>query len=413
VIYYLELGVEDSPIPDKRASGLAEAFWYCASAITFSQQNDLRSVGGRVFAWTFLFFLFLLTSFFTANLTANLTIQRISTSIDGPSDLISRPTAVWAGTSTESYLEAIKLEKLVPLPGYPEMIAAVRDGSVDAMVDDVTLLKYGLRDACDLTTTGKSFYAALWAWPVSPEFEFLEDLNRVLSAGWDSGYLTEELKTKWVGGDSNDCGDEEQTSDSLPIGDFAGVYIVLITATVVAVVGTAIQRHMNPPLPEHEDGSLPGTFSSPPSLSTSAAAASAAALKDFSDDDGEVVVMRRSRDGKFTVVDAGSAGGGLPSSTARHHATARGADAVHPAKLASLRPRAGAALEFDDFSSDRAHHEQQQYQQPRRDRGARVAHPDLSLGSGDDELSSQHRHRNHSHDRGDAGDGLRRHEWNL
>jgi polar amino acid transport system substrate-binding protein len=234
-----------SPINDVKHPKWLEAFWYCASCLTAGQQFDLGSFGGRAFALGWQVVALLLTTFYTASLTASLTAERVQKGIAGVDDLVNVPTGVIGGGSVSAYAEGVPLRDLRYHESLEEMFVSLGAGTIDAFIADALWVKVPLRSRCEFALAGGAFSRSLWGFAVSPAFQHLPDINRVISDAWDSELVSRTLMDKWLGSEAeNPCGTEAATGDfsaeGLRIGDFYGIYVVYLSSIAIGAISTLV-----------------------------------------------------------------------------------------------------------------------------------------------------------------------------
>lgn len=118
------------------------AWW---SAVNMFGHDDMipKSALGRLVAVAWMILSIILISFFTAMLASNFTIDRLQTKVSGADDLVS-PT-IRVGAVRTSTGELYLAEQKIAHQGFAtvdEALAALLDGSVDAVVHDWPILKY-------------------------------------------------------------------------------------------------------------------------------------------------------------------------------------------------------------------------------------------------------------------------------
>ncbi|MFT3717041.1 MAG: transporter substrate-binding domain-containing protein [Gordonia sp. (in: high G+C Gram-positive bacteria)] len=157
-----------------------------------------------VILWAFVAIIF--TSFYTANLSADLTVKSLDSEIQSPQDLAGKTVAGLEGSTGDDYLKTLGLG-MKYYPNNRAAMEAVRDGVVDAAVLDAPVEQYYASHdgAGKVQTTGTIFEPEDYGFP----FKVGDDLRRqvdnaLLGIREDGTY--DRLKTGWFG-------DENSTAD--------------------------------------------------------------------------------------------------------------------------------------------------------------------------------------------------------
>lgn len=95
-------------------------------------------------AWTAVGVVFV--AFYTATLTANLTVEKFNAEISSPADLFGKRVCTVAGTTSATYLAELGVN-FEAVPGIDTCYAGLQKGVVDAVVFDSPVLRYYLNQA--------------------------------------------------------------------------------------------------------------------------------------------------------------------------------------------------------------------------------------------------------------------------
>jgi len=149
IFYFLEHEINDKlySMPTRGAKWL-EAFILGLLFITKGPFNyfEFKTLSGRVLT----VFLAIASTLFIASITAILastfTLGLMSTDIKGPYDLIKHNVGAKVSTTSSIYLDNLGIvhQKFANID---EMLIALNNGTVDAIVDDDAILKYKLKQA--------------------------------------------------------------------------------------------------------------------------------------------------------------------------------------------------------------------------------------------------------------------------
>lgn len=122
---------------------------------------------GRFVIVVWLFVVLIINSSYTANLTSIFTVQLATSSITGIDSLISSNVHIGfqVGSFAESYLsEQLNVQKsrLIALGSPEEYAAALKNGTVGAIVDEQPYIDLFLTEYCDYLIRGQQFTKSGW-----------------------------------------------------------------------------------------------------------------------------------------------------------------------------------------------------------------------------------------------------------
>jgi len=169
-----------------------------ASTIGYGDKVPKRWIG-RVLAAMIIIIVLPLFGYFIAQLSSDLTFQRLKADINGPEDLRGRRVAVVSGTTSYEYVT--KLHTYVSAYGkVDEAFDALLQGQVDAVVYDAPNLRYYASDKGKnkVTVVGKIFEPQDYGLALPQGSPLREELNRTILklVGTDE---MERITTKWLG----------------------------------------------------------------------------------------------------------------------------------------------------------------------------------------------------------------------
>ncbi|WP_304166320.1 transporter substrate-binding domain-containing protein [Phenylobacterium aquaticum] len=121
--------------------GIFEALFWGLSSITGSADSMPRQWLARLFAlfWTFASIVFV--AFYTAQLTASLTVEKFRAEISGPQDLPGKNVGTLQGSTSAAFLQTTGA-KVSVFPTIDDAYQALMNNSVDAVVYDAPVLQY-------------------------------------------------------------------------------------------------------------------------------------------------------------------------------------------------------------------------------------------------------------------------------
>lgn len=126
---------------DRYIPGIFKSIWWAAATLSTQADEMPKTVIGRLIAIVWMFVSVVFVAYFTAQVTASLTVKQLRVSIKGPGDLPGKKVATIAGSTAEQYLK----DKRVDLHAYNQIeqaFAALNAGDVEAVVYDAPVLLY-------------------------------------------------------------------------------------------------------------------------------------------------------------------------------------------------------------------------------------------------------------------------------
>ncbi|MGH1337747.1 MAG: transporter substrate-binding domain-containing protein [Aureispira sp.] len=123
--------------------GIGAGFWWSAVTMTTVGYGDKAPVTflGRIIGFIWMFSGIIIISGFTAAITSVLTVDRLTTKIQGPEDLDNVSVATVRGSSSAIYLHNREITFL-EVEQIEEAIEALEKKQVDAVVYDAPILQY-------------------------------------------------------------------------------------------------------------------------------------------------------------------------------------------------------------------------------------------------------------------------------
>ena len=142
ILWYLERGKKGGIVPDKNyIPGIYHALWWAGGTLAAQAEEMPRHWLARIMALVWMFVAVVFIAFYTAQLTAALTVQRIQGEIRGPEDLPGKQVAATAGSTSATYLSQQRA-KVTEFASISEAYKALADRKVDAVVFDAPVLQY-------------------------------------------------------------------------------------------------------------------------------------------------------------------------------------------------------------------------------------------------------------------------------
>lgn len=177
------------------------AFWWALNLVVNGgfEERQPQSWPGRIFAVMLVVSSLFVVSFFVANITALITVQAISETVQSVADLEGRRVATTQGSTASAYLDERNIDHL-RLPDLDAVLAAFESGEADAVFFDAPILAWYVRGpgAGKGRLIERIFRPENYGIALPQGSPLREDLNRALLALRESGDY-ERLRRKWFG----------------------------------------------------------------------------------------------------------------------------------------------------------------------------------------------------------------------
>ncbi len=121
--------------------GIFEACWWALSTLATQADQMPKSAVGRIIAVFWMFTSVIFVAYFTANVTASLTVQQLQGDINGPEDLPGKQVATTTGSTSAMYLHQ-QNSQVLEFPKIEQTYEALLKGEADAIVFDSPVLLY-------------------------------------------------------------------------------------------------------------------------------------------------------------------------------------------------------------------------------------------------------------------------------
>ena len=142
IIWFLERRQSDGIIPtEKYFPGIFHALWWSAGTLATQADQMPRQWLARVVATLWMFTSVVFVAYYTAQLTASLTVAQIHGAISGPDDLPGKQVATTRGSTAAAYLKAHHAV-LQEFDTIEQAYEALLNSRADAVVFDAPVLLY-------------------------------------------------------------------------------------------------------------------------------------------------------------------------------------------------------------------------------------------------------------------------------
>ncbi len=179
--------------------GLWEALWWLLTIVANGEYPDkpTTSPARRLMTITFWLVGLLLVAQFTATVTSALTVQQLSSDIDGPEDLPGRRVVTVDGSTAADYLTGQNIG-FVAVTAIDEAYALLAAGQADAVVYDAPVLRhYSVTTGRGVAgVVGAVFKPEKYGIALPANSPLREPINEVLLEMYQDGTLT-EIENRW------------------------------------------------------------------------------------------------------------------------------------------------------------------------------------------------------------------------
>ncbi|XP_062188133.1 glutamate receptor 3.4-like [Phragmites australis] len=218
--------------------------WFSFSTMFFSHRENTVSALGRFVLLIWLCVVLIINSSYTASLTSLLTVQELTSGIQGLDSLISSSSAIGyqVGSFSRNYLVQelnIAESRLVPLNTPSDYARALElgsgNGGVAAIIDELPYIEIFLSRYCKFKTVGEVFTKSGWGFAFPRDSPLAEDLSTAILTLSENGNL-QRIHDEWLTG--TECGADNTRvgTNSLSLSSFWGLYLICGLACVLALV---------------------------------------------------------------------------------------------------------------------------------------------------------------------------------
>ncbi|XP_050380332.1 glutamate receptor 3.4 [Argentina anserina] len=223
---------------------LMTIFWFSFSTMFFSHRENTVSTLGRLVLIIWLFVVLIINSSYTASLTSILTVQQLTSRIEGIDSLISSndPIGIQDGSFSRKYLVDelnIPESRLVTLKTMEDYTKALQDGpkrgGVAAIVDELPYIELFMTSTkCAFRTVGQEFTKSGWGFAFQRDSPLAVDLSTAILQLSENGDL-QKIHNKWLR--SSECSMQlnEIDADRLSLTSFWGLFLICGVACFIAL----------------------------------------------------------------------------------------------------------------------------------------------------------------------------------
>lgn len=200
IIWFMERRHPEGIIGSKAYfPGIFQAFFWGLGTLATQADSMPRHWVSRVVAVLWMFTSVVFVAFYTATLTATLTVQSIKSEINGPDDLPGKTVATVTASTAAQYLRdsGIKTETFATID---DAVKALTDKKVDAVVYDAPVLQYVVahESGGDVAVTGPVFHNEDYGFVLRNSSDLRRPIDEALLALREDGTY-DRISDKWFG----------------------------------------------------------------------------------------------------------------------------------------------------------------------------------------------------------------------
>ncbi|XP_065874705.1 glutamate receptor 3.4-like [Euphorbia lathyris] len=224
---------------------LITIFWFSFSTMFFSHRENTVSSLGRLVLIIWLFIVLIINSSYTASLTSILTVQQLTSRIQGIDTLISSTEAIgiqegsfaWNYLIDELNIAESRLVKLKSQDDYFTYLQrGPQNGGVAAIVDELPYVELFLSSSnCAFRTVGQEFTKSGWGFAFQRDSPLAVDLSTAILELSENGDL-QKIHNKWLAR-SEECSMQisEESDSRLSLSSFWGLFLIAGVACFTAL----------------------------------------------------------------------------------------------------------------------------------------------------------------------------------
>ncbi|XP_076928102.1 glutamate receptor 3.4-like [Bidens hawaiensis] len=219
-------------------------FWFSFSTMFFSHRENTVSTLGRLVLILWLFIVLIINSSYTASLTSILTVQQLTSRIEGIDSLISsnEPIGIQDGSFAYNYMIRelnIAESRIKYLRGEEEYANALRlgpkGGGVAAIVDELPYVELLMRyTKCEFRIVGQEFTKSGWGFAFQRDSPLAVDLSTAILQLSETREL-QRIHDKWLSAASCSTQATDVEDSSLSLSSFWGLFVICGVACVLSL----------------------------------------------------------------------------------------------------------------------------------------------------------------------------------
>ncbi|CAA3020627.1 glutamate receptor -like [Olea europaea subsp. europaea] len=214
---------------------LITMFWFSFSTMFFSHRENTVSTLGRLVLILWLFVVLIINSSYTASLTSILTVQQLSSKVQGIDSLISStdPIGIQDGSFAYDYLiDELNVgeSRLRIMKSQNDYISALQKGpsggGVAAIVDERPYVELFLSNTkCKFRIVGQEFTKSGWGFAFPRDSPLAVDLSTAILKLSENGEL-QRIHDKWLSREGCSGQTNPTEVNQLPLTSFWGLFLI-------------------------------------------------------------------------------------------------------------------------------------------------------------------------------------------
>ncbi|XP_059661065.1 glutamate receptor 3.4-like [Cornus florida] len=223
---------------------LMTIFWFSFSTMFFAHKETTVSTLGRMVLLLWLFVVLIINSSYTASLTSILTVQQLTSQIEGIDSLISSnvPIGVQDGSFAYNYLiEELNIapSRLKFLRNQDEYLTALNQGpnggGVAAIVDELPYIELFLVNTnCKFKIVGQEFTKSGWGFAFQRDSPLAVDLSTAILQLSENGDL-QRIHDKWLLKSQCSAQTNQIDQNTLGLTSFWGLFLLCGVACFISL----------------------------------------------------------------------------------------------------------------------------------------------------------------------------------
>lgn len=219
-------------------------FWFSFSTMFFSHRENTVSTLGRFVLLLWLFVVLIINSSYTASLTSILTVQQLTSGIEGIDSMISskEPIGVQDGSFAYNYLvqelniAQSRIRSLKDKADYMNsLLLGPKRGGVAAIVDELPYVELFMSyTQCEFKIVGREFTKSGWGFAFQKDSPLALDLSTAILQLSESGEL-QRIHDKWLASSSCSTQVAEIDTNSLSLSSFWGLFLICGIACFISL----------------------------------------------------------------------------------------------------------------------------------------------------------------------------------
>lgn len=220
---------------------LITIFWFSFSTMFFAHRENTVSALGRLVLIFWLFVVLIINSSYTASLTSILTVQQLSSHVQGIDSLVSShdPIGVQDGSFAYNYLiEELNVaeSRLRIMKSQDEYVHALDSGGVSAIVDELPYIQmFLINTKCEFRIVGQEFTKGGWGFAFHRDSPLAVDMSTAILQLSENGDL-QRIHDKWLTRDACSSPSSQADDPRLSLNSFWGLFLVSAIACVTALL---------------------------------------------------------------------------------------------------------------------------------------------------------------------------------